>query len=72
MYDSNDPFVSWMIAGGARLNDPDPRTLSHLVALRDSRRDDSRTSPFAWLVKRLGVGPRARAATDPMTQCCTA
>jgi hypothetical protein len=72
MGDSNDGFVSWMIAGGARLDQPDPRNLAHLVALRDAQREDRRASPFAWLVERLGVATQTRAATDPMTQCCTA
>ena len=38
----NDSFVTWMIAGGARLDDPDARNLEHLVALRESRRGDGR------------------------------
>ena len=39
-----DSFASWMIAGGARLNDrdPDPRQLAHLVALREAKRQANR------------------------------
>jgi len=74
MYDKYDPVVSWMIAGGARYDEPDPRHLSHLVALRDARRDSSRSiSPLAWLTTRLGArSAAAAAATAPIsaTGCC--
>jgi hypothetical protein len=69
-------LFTWMMAGGARRDDPDPRTLAHLVALREAKRevtrDDSRTSPLAWLAERLGLGPQTHTAPDPTTQCCAA
>ena len=68
----NDSFVNWMIAGGARLDDPDVRNLEHLVALRESRRNDGGPSPLVRLTERLGFARQARPATDPMTVCCTA
>ena len=79
-HDRNDSLVSWMIAGGARLDEPDPRHLSHLVALRDAKRESSRSiSPFAWLTARIapkatvaasasGVASAALSASS--TNCC--
>jgi hypothetical protein len=79
-YDRNDSLVSWMIAGGARLDEPDPRHLSHLVALRDARRESRRSlSPVAWLTARLAPkatvaasasGVASAALTAPSTNGC--
>jgi hypothetical protein len=69
MHDTNDSLVGWMIAGGARCDEPDPRTLAHLVALRKVRRGAHRTSPLAWLAARLRVSPKSPAATDPTMSC---
>ncbi len=66
-----DLFASWMI-GGSRLDIPEPRQLAHLVALREAKRLDSRTSPFARLAERVRFAQQARPATDAMTICCTA
>lgn len=66
-----DSTIAWMIAGGARLDDPDPRNLEHVLALREAKRGGIRTSPLAWLATRLGYRP-AHTAPDPMTSCCPA
>lgn len=78
--DRNDSLVSWMIAGGARLDEPDPRHLSHMVALRDAKREArSLFSPVAWLTARLapkatvaasGSGVASAALSAPSTNCC--
>ena len=74
-YDRNDSLVSWMIAGGARLDEPDARHLSHLVALRDARLGASPiTSPIAWLAARFGArsaATGAAAAATSTTTCCS-
>lgn len=73
MYDRNDSLVSWMIAGGARFDEPDPRHLSHLVALRDARRESIRSiGPIAWLTARLAgrSAPAAATAVTSSTACC--
>ena len=83
MYDNlekNDSLVSWMIAGGARLAEPDTRRIGHLVALRDARRDSARSaSPFSRLTAWIGIRPAVTAAassaaavtsTASATTCC--
>jgi hypothetical protein len=80
--DQNDSLVSWMIAGGARLDEPNTRRLRHLVALRDAQRETARsTSPFARLTAWFGVRPAVTAAaasvaavtsTTSATNCCPA
>jgi hypothetical protein len=74
MNHASESFASWMIAGGARYDQPDPRTLEHLIALRDARRaagrDARRLSPLARLMAYLRVSPGSPAATDPMTNAC--
>ena len=75
-YESNDSLVSWMIAGGARIDEPDPRHLLHLVALRDARRESIRSiGPIAWLTARFGTSSSAAAAASAAaapisTTCC--
>ena len=76
--DQNDSLVSWMIAGGARINEPDERRVGHLVALRDAKREMGRSvSPLAWLTARMA--PKATvaasasgtaAAAISSTTCC--
>ena len=77
MYDKleqNDSLLSWMIAGGARLDEPNARRLGHLVAIRDARRESGQTtSPLAWLTARLA--PKATVAASAVvstssTTCC--
>ncbi len=74
MTNASESFASWMIAGGARYDAPDPRTLEHLIALRDARRnggrDARRPTPLARLATYLRVALRSSAATDPMTSAC--
>lgn len=71
MYDTNDSVVSWMIAGGARYDEPDPRHLAHLVALRDAKRDAGPSvSPLAWLAARLGVRSSEPTPISSTTSCC--
>jgi hypothetical protein len=73
MYDNDEraqTFASWMIASGARLDPPDPRRLSHLVALRDAQRDTARSSsPLTRLTTLFG---RPAMLTTPIntTTCC--
>jgi hypothetical protein len=73
-YERNDSFAGWMIAGGARLDEPDPRHIEHLVALRDASRETHRlVSPLAWLAARFA--PRttvaaSAAAPGASTTCC--
>jgi hypothetical protein len=83
-YERNDSLVSWMIAGGPRFDEPDPRRLLHLVALRDARRESSRESsrsisPLAWLTARLAPkatvaasasGVASAALSTSSTSCC--
>jgi hypothetical protein len=68
MYDkleTNDSLVSWMIAGGARLDAPDARHIGHLVALRDARRESARSlSPFGRLTAWFGMRPSITAAAS--------
>ena len=72
--ETNDSLVSWMIAGGARLDEPNARRIGHLVALRDAKREMARaTSPLAWLTARLA--PKATVAASAVTAnssttCC--
>jgi hypothetical protein len=78
MYDKlekNDSLVSWMIAGGARLDEPDPRHLAHLMALRDAKREShGAPSPFAWLTSLFRPTTIPATATGPATSttCCAA
>jgi len=71
MYDKlerNDSLVGWMIAGGARYDEPDTRYIEHLIALRDAKRDAGRSraghafSPLAWLTARLA--PKATVSAS--------
>ncbi len=70
MDQASESFASWMIAGGARYDQPDPRRLEHLIALRDASRDAHRRTPLARLATYLRVALRSPAATDPMTRAC--
>jgi hypothetical protein len=70
MNQASESFASWMIAGGARYDRPDPRTLEHLMALRDARRDARRPTPLARLTAHFRAALRSPAATDPMTSAC--
>jgi hypothetical protein len=80
--DQNDSLVSWMIAGGARLDEPDQRRLGHLVALRDAQRETTHsTSVFARLTAWFGLRPAVTAvaasaaavtSTTSATNCCPA
>jgi hypothetical protein len=75
MYDKDeraDSFASWMIAGGARLDPPDPRRLERLVALRDAQREIRRSSsPFTRLAAWFGGSALlASPATTSATTCC--
>jgi hypothetical protein len=77
MYDKDEraeSFASWMIASGARLDPPDPRHLSHLVALRDAQRDGQPSrSPFARLTSWFGIPAllaTSTTATSNPTTCC--
>jgi hypothetical protein len=68
MYDAYNSVVSWMIAGGARIDEPDTRYLEHEQALREARRSAGRSlAPFAWISERLRARTPTRAACDPMT-----
>ena len=72
--DQNESLVSWMIAGGARLDQPEARHVSHLVALRDAARDADHVSPFARLTAWFGAGPRVAGvavASSDVTACCS-
>jgi hypothetical protein len=63
--DQNDSLVSWMIAGGARLDGRDARHIGHLVALRDARRESARSlSPLARLTAWFGFRPSVTAAAS--------
>jgi len=81
-YEKNVSFASWMIAGGARLDEPDPRELAHRVALRDAKRDaksnaknnaNGSGSPFARLTGLFGRNAASAPATiaSSATTCCT-
>lgn len=66
-----DATFAWMIGGGFRTDDrePDARTLSHLMAIRDAQREATgETSPIARLAGWFGNQP-VRAA--PVSLCCT-
>jgi hypothetical protein len=72
-----DWFSTRMIAGYARLDDPDPRHLAHLAALREAgleaKRERGHTSSLArlaGLAERLGRGARTHTAAGPTAQCC--
>lgn len=68
MYDAYDTVVSWMIAGGARIDEPDTRYLEHEMALREATRSKRRPiAPFAWISERLAAKAPATAACDPVT-----
>ena len=78
MYDTDEraeTFASWMIARGARLVQPNPRHISHLVALRDARRDTVRSSsPLTRLATWFGrpdLLATRPTATINATTCCT-
>ena len=70
-----ETFASWMIASGARLDQPDPRRLSHLVALRDARRETARShSAFSRLAGRFDRPARLAAtpaAPSTIAICCS-
>ncbi|MEX1169654.1 MAG: hypothetical protein WEE50_05885 [Chloroflexota bacterium] len=69
MYDAYNSVVSWMIAGGARIDEPDARNLEHLMALREAKRSTSRRlAPFAWISERFSsrITP-VRAECDPLS-----
>lgn len=67
MYDAYNSVVSWMIAGGARIDEPDTRYLEHERALREAKRSAGRPlAPFAWIGERLGTKAPANAC-DPLT-----
>ena len=77
--DQNASLVSWMIAGGARLDEPDARHIGHLVAIRDAKRDAGSTSVVARLTAWFGIRPSVTAAassaaavtsTTSATSCC--
>lgn len=76
MYDDDEraqTFASWMMASGARLDPPDPRRLSHLVALRDARRDTARaSSPLTRLATLFGRPAMLTTIPSPIntTTCC--
>ena len=77
MYDKDEratSFASWMIASGARLDPPDPRQLSHLVALRDAQRETApSSSPFTRLTSWFGIPAllaTSATATTNTTTCC--
>ena len=79
MYDKDertDSFASWMIASGARLDPPDPRHLSRLVALRDAQRVAApSSSPFTRLATWIGrpaLLAMRPTATDATTCCAPA
>lgn len=68
MYDAYNSVVSWMIAGGARIDEPDARNLEHLMALRETKRSTSRRlAPLAWISERLGAGAQSRVECDPLS-----
>lgn len=68
MYDTYNSVVSWMIAGGARIDEPDTRHLEHKRALREAKRSAGGPfAPFAWISERLRTKAAATAACDPLT-----
>jgi len=77
MYDNDEraeSFASWMIASGARLDPPDPRRLSHLVALRDAQPESARSSPPLIRLSTWFSRPKLLATSQPATvnatTCC--
>jgi hypothetical protein len=68
VYDAYNSVVSWMIAGGARIDERDIRFIEHERALRDATRSARRPlALFAWIGERLGATAPTRAACDPLT-----
>ena len=68
-----DTTFAWMIGGGfsAADREPNPRTLSHLMALRDAQREATgETSPIARLAAWFGNQP-VRASAESISLCCT-
>jgi hypothetical protein len=80
MYDNDEQagsFASWMIASGARLDPPDPRRLSHLVALRDAQVETPRSrSPLTrvatWFSRPTLLATSQRATVNATTCCAPA
>ena len=73
MNQASESFASWMIAGGTRHDQPDPRTLGDLIALRDARRDARdahRPTTLARLKAQFRAAMPSPAAIDPMTRAC--
>jgi hypothetical protein len=67
VYDAYSSFLSWMIAGGARIDEPDARNLEHLMALREAKRSTSRRlAPLAWISERLGAGAQPNVECNSM------
>lgn len=67
MYDAYNSVVSWMIAGGARIDEPDTRYLAHERALREAKRSaGGPLAPFAWISEHLGAKAPA-SVCDPLT-----
>lgn len=70
---ASESFADWKIAGGARHDQPDPRTLEHLIALRDARRDGRdahQPRPLARVTAHFRAALRSPAAPDPLTIAC--
>lgn len=68
-----DATFAWMIGGGLRTADrePDARTLSHLIAIRDAQREATgEATPLARLAAWFGYQP-VRVNTDAAALCCT-
>jgi len=67
VYDAYNSVLSWMIAGGARIDEADARNLEHLRALREAKRSASRPlAPFAWIRERLGTRAQPNVECDSM------
>ena len=80
MYDNDEraeSFASWMIGSGARLDPPDPRRLSHLVALRDAQPETARPSSTltrlsTWFSRPTLLASNQTAAVNATTCCAPA
>ena len=71
MYDAYHSVLSWMIAGGARIDEAEARNLEHLMALREAKRSASRPlAPIAWIRERLGA--RAQRNVECNSMNCAA
>lgn len=67
-----DATFAWMIGGGLRTDErePDARTLRHLNAIRDARRDASaETTALARVAAWFGYQPTR--ATGSVSVCCS-